>query len=104
MRCGLLGAMARLACVTPSSGRPLVNCRQCVPPSVDLKMPPFVPLHAEFSQGPCRPSHRQAYTMLGLDGSSSTSEPPVFSSLWRTFSNDRPPSVDRTVPRSSLGP
>ena len=44
-------------------------------------MPPLVPLHAAFSQGPWRASHRAAKTVLGLEGSITTSEPPVFSSL-----------------------
>src|SRR6478735_552099 len=39
------------------SGSPFRSCVQFLPPSVDLKMPPPVPLHAPFSHGPCRCSH-----------------------------------------------
>src|SRR5947208_8636085 len=86
------------------SGSPFVSERHVVPPSVDLKMPPLVPAHAPFSHGPCRCSHRQAYTMSGFLGSNSRSEPPVLSSFDSTFSNVRPPSVDRKMPRSAFGP
>src|SRR4030095_10399814 len=76
---GELGATARLAC-TIFSGRPRRNWFQVLPPSVDLKMPPLVPFHVPFSQGPSRDSQRVAYTTLGLVGSIWTSPPPVFSS------------------------
>src|SRR5262245_59946390 len=61
-RWGLLGATAISASTTPSgsAGKPFVSLFQVVPPSVDLKMPPVVPDHAPFSQGPCRASHNVA--------------------------------------------
>ena len=46
-----IGAIAISACWMPC-GRPFVSWRQVAPPSVDLKMPPFVPRHAAFSHGP----------------------------------------------------
>ena len=51
VRFGLLGAIANSA-VAIGFGSPLVNGFQLLPPSVDLKMPPFVPPHAPFSHGP----------------------------------------------------
>src|SRR5690348_11052699 len=93
-RRGLLGAIARFAWMTPLSS-PFVSGCHVVPPSVDLKIPPPLSLHDPFSHGPCRASQRAAYTVFGFDGSMTTSEPPVFSSLPRTFSNVWPPSVDR---------
>src|SRR5947207_4891432 len=76
---GELGAIARLAS-TIFSGRPWRNRFQVLPPSVDLKMPPLVPLKVPFSQGPSRDSQRVAYTTSELVGSIWTSPPPVFSS------------------------
>src|SRR6266513_769417 len=76
---GELGATARLAC-TIFSGRPLRSSFQFLPPSTDLKMPPLVPFHVLFSQGPSRDSQRVAYTTSELVGSIWTSPPPVFSS------------------------
>src|SRR5437660_7486712 len=76
---GELGATARLAC-TIFSGRPWRSWFQVLPPSVDLKMPPLVPLKVAFSQGPSRDSQRVAYTTFELVGSIWTSPPPVFSS------------------------
>src|SRR5919201_7016252 len=107
MRFGSLGATAMSACTNPSgpvAGRPLVSGFHVDPPSVDLKMPPFVPFQAPFSHGPCRVSHRHAYTTSGFFGSNSRSDAPVFSSLYSTFWNVLPPSVDRKTPRSSFGP
>src|SRR5438132_4754193 len=110
MRLGSLGAIATSACTKPSvvpeapapeAGNPFVNGFHVVPPSVDLKMPPFDPFQAPFSHGPCRVSQRHAYTMSGLFGSNSRSDAPVFSSLYRTFRKLRPPSVDRKTPRAS---
>src|SRR6516162_4989648 len=42
-RCGAEGAMAMLICAR-SAGRPAVRCFQVLPPSLDLKRPPPVPL------------------------------------------------------------
>src|SRR5438874_13031990 len=74
---GELGATARLAC-TIFSGRPLRSWFQVLPPSVDLKMPPFVPFQVLFSQGPSRDSQRVAYATFESVGSIWTSPPPVF--------------------------
>ena len=49
-RFGFAGEIARFAWTT--TGRPLVSGFQVVPPSTDLKMPPSVPAHTEFSHGP----------------------------------------------------
>src|SRR5438132_11284140 len=64
----------------PAVGNPLVSGFHVLPPSIDLKMPPLVPLHAPFSHGPWRVSQRHAYTISGFFGSNSTSDAPVFSS------------------------
>src|SRR2546425_7698896 len=58
-RLELLGATSTSA-FTIASGSPCLSCFHVVPPSVDLKIPPFVPLHAPFSHGPCRSSHNVA--------------------------------------------
>src|SRR5438093_13427586 len=97
------GATARLAW-TIFSGRPCRIWFQVLPPSVDLKMPPLVPFQVLFSQGPSRDSQRVAYATFESLGSIWTSPPPVFSSRLRTFSNVLPPSSERKIPRSSLGP
>src|SRR6266480_6442363 len=76
---GELGATARFAC-TIFWGRPCRSWFQVLPPSVDLKMPPLVPFHVLFSQGPSRDSQRVAYTTSELAGSIWTSPPPVVSS------------------------
>src|SRR3954453_23958245 len=85
-RRGLLGEIVRFAWMK-FSGTPFVNGFHVVPPSVDLKIPPPGPLHAEFSHGPCRASHNAAYTICGFVGSICPSDAPVFSSFPRTFSN-----------------
>src|SRR4051812_12993481 len=88
----LLGAIARFTWFT-CAGRPFVIGVHVSPPSVDLNSPPPLPVHAAFSHGPWRCSHRFAYTTLGFVGSMSTSLPPVFSSRLSTSVNDWPPSV-----------
>ena len=52
------------------------------------------------------PEHMMTITGMisGLAGSNARSEAPVSGSLWSTFWNDRPPSVDRNTSRSSFGP
>src|SRR5206468_8927063 len=45
-----------------------------------------------------------AYTVLGLLGSIRTSLALVYSSLYSTLANVRPPSVERYTPRSAFGP
>ena len=52
-RLGLLGAMVMYAWMMPS-GSPPPSCFHVCPPSVDLKMPPPVPLNEPFSHGPSR--------------------------------------------------
>src|SRR5690349_1327176 len=56
---GELGAIAMFACTTPG-GRPFVNCRHVLPPSVDLKIPPPSPLKTPFSHGASQDSHSAA--------------------------------------------
>src|SRR5207248_3547720 len=90
---------------SPAVGNPFVSCRQLLPPSGDTNRPLPVPSYALlYSHGPCRAAHRTAYTICGFAGSSATSIAPVFSSLYKTLSKVRPPSVDRNTPRSWLGP
>src|SRR5581483_1111713 len=64
-----------------------------------LPGPPFDMLH-----GVRCACHRAAKSMLGFCGSKVTSMPPVFSSLYRTFSQVLPPSEVRKIPRSGFGP
>src|SRR5215213_11818241 len=85
-------------------GRPLVSLFHVVPPSVDLNKPLSGPFHAPFSQGPCLPAHKTAYTVLEFFGSMTTCMAPVFSSLYSTRSQVLPPSRVRYTPRSALGP
>ncbi len=66
-----------------------------VPPSVDLKMPPEPPPKSPPSQNASCCCQSAAYTVFGLPGSMRTSFPLVYSSLYSTFSNVRPPSVER---------
>src|SRR5438094_9088989 len=61
IRLGLLGAISSSASMIVS-GKPCLSGFHVLPPSVDLKIPPFVPLHAPFSHGPCRCSHNVAST------------------------------------------
>src|SRR3954466_7624307 len=97
MRRGLLAATLMPTRPRPCApvGRPLPICRHVVPPSVDLNTPLAGPLNDPFSHGPWRASHKTAYTICALVGSNATSAAPVFSSLYNTFSNDLPPSVER---------
>src|SRR5690349_8210051 len=97
MRRGLLGLIPMPSRPSPSAvvGSPPASCVHVAPPSVLLNKPEFWPLHAAFSHGPCRASHNTAYTVFGSFGDNTTSAPPVFSSLYNTFSNDRPPFVER---------
>src|ERR1044072_1308332 len=90
----LLGAIAMFACTMPG-GKPFVSGFQVVPPSIDLKIPPPLPLNTPFSQGASRDSHKAAYTVCGLLGSICTSLAPTFSSRDNTFSNVLPPLTDR---------
>ena len=94
--------MAMFACST--FGRPSVSCFHVVPPSVDLKMPLPPPPKPPPSQNACCCCHSVAYTVLGSLGSMRTSLPLVYSSRYSTFWNDLPPSVERKMPRSALGP
>src|SRR5579862_1782620 len=79
------------------------KCFQVDPPSVDryspLPGPPLSMLHDVR-----RACHSAPKIMLGLCGSNDTSMPPVFSSLYRTFSHVFPPSSVRKIPRSGFGP
>src|SRR5579862_3225786 len=102
-RCESLGAIATYACDT--SGRPPVSFRQFLPPSVDLKIPPFVPAYSlPNSQGACRDSHSEAYSTYGCAKSIVISEAPVFSSTYKDLFQVWPPSVETNTPRSALGP
>ena len=76
-------------------GSPPASWVQVAPPSVLLNRPELAPLHAAFSHGPCRASQSTAYTVFGSFGDSTTSAPPVFSSLNSTRSNDCPPFTER---------
>src|SRR5919197_6042047 len=107
MRRGLLGAMPMPIRLRPCAavGRPRVSGCHVSPPSVDLNNPLVAPVYALlYSHGACRAAHSAAYTICAFDGSNATSTPPVFSSLYKIFCHERPPSVDRNTPRSSLGP
>src|SRR5215470_13238566 len=80
-RWGADGAMARLICER-LAGRPVVRRFQVLPPSVDLKRPPPVPLNSFLSsQGPRRDCQSPAYTTSGCSGSMATAEAPVSASL-----------------------
>src|SRR5208283_5730816 len=74
---------------------------QVVPPSLErykpLPGPPLSRLH-----GVRRACHSAANRMFELLGSNTTSIPPLFASLYRTFSHVLPPSRVRKIPRSSL--
>src|SRR4030095_15902439 len=73
------------------------------PLSSDLYNPlPGPPL--EKNHGCRRACHSDANTMFGLCGSKTTSMPPVFSSLDKTFVHVLPPSVVRKIPRSCFAP
>src|ERR1019366_1102294 len=107
MRLGSLSAMAMPMRPSPpcaNVGRPPVSRFQVVPPSVDLKRPLLGPENAPFSHGPCCACHSTAYTFRGLRGSNARSIAPVRSSLYSTFFQFAPPSVDLNTPRSVLGP
>src|SRR6185312_5847008 len=87
------GAMATCAC-TIFAGNFLDIFFHVFPPSVDLKIPPLVPDHSPFSQGPSRDCHKVAKIISVLLGSMATSSPPVFSSMYKTLVNVFPPSSD----------
>src|SRR4051812_47449575 len=93
-RLGSEGAMQNPILPRPCCGvgNPLVSFVHVVPPFVDLNKPLSGPFHAPFSHGPCLPAHMSAYMMLGFCGSIVTWTAPVFSSLYNTFSQVRPPS------------
>src|SRR5712671_5477985 len=98
MTWGLLGAIAMLASST--GGRPFVSCAHVVPPSMDLKIPPELGVvesgpNVAASQNVCCCGQSVAYTVFALLGSIRTSLPLVYSSLYSTLSNVRPPSVER---------
>src|SRR5712692_11331821 len=57
-----------------------------------------------FCPGFRMPCHSVAYTTRGFPGSKQRSTAAVTLSLYRTFFQLRPPSVDRKTPRSSFGP
>src|SRR5689334_24550841 len=97
MRPGLLALTARPMRPTPSAadGRPAVICFHVVPPSVDLYKPQLVESVHPASHGAWRAAHSAAKTTCGLAGSSTTSIPPVFSSLYSTWLQVCPPSVER---------
>src|SRR5690348_11266446 len=92
----LEGAMQKPILPNPCSvvGKPLVIFFQVVPPSIDLNNPLSFPFHAPFSQGPCLPAHISANMIFGSFGSMVTCTAPVFSSVYKTFSQFFPPSID----------
>ena len=81
-----------------------MSCVQVVPPSVLLKMPFPAPPNACPSMKLCCCCQSVAYTVPGSLGSMRTSFALVYSSLYSTFWKERPPSVDRKIPRSVFGP
>src|ERR1700738_512487 len=94
-RRGSLVATATSIC-TRFSGSPFLSCFHVVPPSVDLNSPPPVPAYwLPSSHGPSVSSHRDAYTVFGSLGSSTTSDPPIRSPLNNTFSQFLAPSSER---------
>src|SRR5688572_14470463 len=105
-RRGSLGATASPMRPSPSAkvGSPLMIAFQVLPPSVDLNSPLPGPCQTPFSHGPWRASHVARYRVLGSFTAKVTSMAPVFTSLYQTFWYERPPSVERKRPRSSLGP
>src|SRR5215469_8449956 len=85
-------------------GKPCSSrCFQVVPPSLERYRPLPAPPLSMFHEVR-RACHNAAKRMLGLRGSNATSIPPVFSSLYRTFSHVLPPSSVRKMPRSVLAP
>src|SRR6516162_288663 len=109
IRFGSLAAIAIPRRANPSSavGNPFVIGFHVEPPSIDLYNPlPGIrndsPLRT--SHGATRAAHNAANKISELPGSITISAAPVFSSLYKTFSNVFPPSSDRKTPRSAFGP
>ena len=99
------GATATPARPHSPSGSPCpMICVHVTPSSTDLYSPLPGPYEVPFCPGFRMPCHSVAYTTRGFPGSKQRSIAAVTLSLYRTFFQLRPPSVDRKTPRSSFGP
>src|SRR6266478_6398763 len=81
-----------------------VICVHVTPSSVDLYSPLPGPYDSPLCPAFRTAYHSVAYTTRGFPGSKHRSTAPVTLSLYKTFFQLRPPSVDRYTPRSSCGP
>src|SRR5258708_27884805 len=93
----------------PSSavGKPFVSCFQVLPPSVELKRPLPAAMNdspLRISHGATRAAHSAAQMVCEFAGSNTRSAPPGLSSLYKTFLNESPPSVQRDTPHTALAP
>src|SRR5207237_9674165 len=86
------------------SGSPFPSKRFQVTPLSSERYKPLPAPPLEKNHGCRRDCQSAAKTMFGLCGSNTTSIPPVFSSLLKTFVHVWPPSAVRKIPRSWFGP